>query len=104
MMDDDPRRRSSRDTRPALTVALVKPGRGACWNHAMNSFSAMLYTRFVIGDETLSSTIPFNFSHWAIFSTAIKSCISGPFFRPVVGHYRPPGHYLDKQRASRRNV
>ena len=32
MMDDDPRRRSSSDTRQALTVALVKPGRGACWN------------------------------------------------------------------------
>jgi hypothetical protein len=28
MMDDDPSRRSSRDTRHALTVALVKPGRG----------------------------------------------------------------------------
>jgi hypothetical protein len=39
-------------------VALVKPGRSACWNHATNSFSAMLYTRFVIGEETLSSTIP----------------------------------------------
>src|SRR5580658_5250734 len=44
MMEDDPRRRSSSDTRHALTVALVKPGRGACWNHAINSFSAMLYT------------------------------------------------------------
>jgi hypothetical protein len=56
MTDDDPRRRSSSDTRHALTVALVKPGRGSCWNHAMNSFKAMLYTRFVIGEETLSST------------------------------------------------
>jgi hypothetical protein len=37
------------------------------WNHAMNSFRAMLYTRFVIGEETLSSTSVFNFSHWAIF-------------------------------------
>jgi hypothetical protein len=34
MMDDDPRPRSSRDTRHALTVALVKPGHGAFWNHA----------------------------------------------------------------------
>ena len=40
----------------------------------------MLYTRFVIGDETLSSTIAFNFSH-SIFSTAIKSFILGPFNR-----------------------
>lgn len=37
MMEDDTRRRSS-DTRQALTVALVKPDRGACWNHATNSF------------------------------------------------------------------
>ena len=29
MMDDDPRCRSSNDNRHALTVALVKPGRGA---------------------------------------------------------------------------
>src|SRR6266852_5746621 len=50
----------------------------------------MLYTRFVIGDETLSSTSAFNFCHCAIFSTAIKSFILGP----VVGHYRPSGHYL----------
>jgi hypothetical protein len=28
MMEDDPSRRSSNDTRQALTVALVKPGRG----------------------------------------------------------------------------
>src|SRR5579862_8984101 len=79
MIDDEPRPRSSRDTRHALTVALVKPGRGACWNHARNSSSAMLYTRFVIGEETLSSTSAFSFSHPAIFSTAIKSFILGPF-------------------------
>jgi len=30
MIDDEPSLRSSRDTRQALTVALVKPGRGAC--------------------------------------------------------------------------
>jgi hypothetical protein len=32
MMDDEPRPRASSDTRQVLTVALVKPGRGACWN------------------------------------------------------------------------
>src|SRR5580658_7861032 len=90
MMDDDPSLRSSSDTRQALTVALVKPGRGACWNHAINSFSAMLYTRFVIGEETLSSTSAFNFSHSAIFSSTTKSFI----FSPFKGHYRPPEHYL----------
>jgi hypothetical protein len=79
MMEDDPRRRSSSDTRQALTVTFVKPGRGACWNHAINSFSAMLYTRFVIGEETLSSTSIFNFSHWPIFSIATKSFIFSPF-------------------------
>src|SRR5712691_8744403 len=42
MMEDEPRLRASRDTRQALTVALVKPGRGACWNQARNSLSAML--------------------------------------------------------------
>ena len=30
MIDDDPNARSSSVTRHALTVALVKPGRGAC--------------------------------------------------------------------------
>ena len=50
MTVDDPRRRSSRDTRHALTVALVKAGRGACWNHPINLSSAVLWTRFVIGD------------------------------------------------------
>src|SRR5580704_11282927 len=79
MIDDDPSPRSSSDTRQALTVALVKPGRGACWNHARNSSSAMLYTRLVIGEETLSSTIVFSFSHPTIFCTAIKSFILGPF-------------------------
>lgn len=67
MMEDEPRPRASRDTRHALTVALVKPGRGACCSQAMNSSSAVLYTRFVIGDETLSSTSCFNFCQQAIF-------------------------------------
>ena len=50
----------------------------------MNSFRAMLFTRFVIGEETLSRTSAFCFSHWAIFSNAINSFFLGP----VVGHYR----------------
>ena len=60
MIDDEPRPRASSDTRQALTVALVKPGRGSCRYHAMNSSSAMLYTRRVIGEETLSSTSAFS--------------------------------------------
>ena len=79
MIEDEPRRRSSSDTLHALTVALVKPNRDACWNQEKNSSRAMLYTRFVIGEETLSSTSVFNFCHWAIFSTTIKSLIEGPF-------------------------
>ena len=62
MIDDEPSPRASSDTRHALTVAFVKPGRGACWNQARNSSSAMLYTRFVIGEETLSCTSAFSFS------------------------------------------
>jgi hypothetical protein len=79
MMEDDPSRRSSSDTRQALTVALVNPGRGACWNYVINSFRAMLYTRFVIGEDTLSSTSIFSFSHWAIFSITTKSFIFSLF-------------------------
>src|SRR6266481_2546120 len=52
MIDEEPRPRASSDTRQALTVALVKPGRGASRNQAINSSSAMLYTRRVIGEET----------------------------------------------------
>jgi hypothetical protein len=37
MIDDEPRRRSSNDTLQALTVALMKPGRGACWNQARSA-------------------------------------------------------------------
>jgi hypothetical protein len=66
MIDEDPRPRASSDIRHALTVALVKPGRGAPWNHARNSSSAMLYSRFVTGEDTLSSTSVFSFSHPAI--------------------------------------
>ena len=57
MIDDEPRPRASSDTRHALTVALLKPGRGSSLNHAMNSSRAMLYTRRVIGEETLSSSL-----------------------------------------------
>ena len=70
MIDEDPSPRSSSDTRHACTVALLKPGRGACWNHSINSFSAILYTRFVIGEETLSRTSAFTFSPAQSFLTS----------------------------------
>jgi len=40
-----------------------------------NSSSAMLYTRFMIGDETESNTIAFNLSPFAGVSTTVKSFI-----------------------------
>ena len=42
MIDDEPSLRASSDARQALTVALLKPGRGTSWYQAMNSFKAML--------------------------------------------------------------
>jgi hypothetical protein len=75
MIEDDPSLRSSRDTRQALTVALVKPGRGSWAYQAKNSSRAMLYTRLVIGDETLSRTRAFIRRHSVPFSTTVKSFI-----------------------------
>src|ERR1035441_2104852 len=73
LMETDPRPRASRATRQALTVALVKPARGSCANQAKNSSSPRLYTRFVIGDETLSRTRAFNLRQSdALFATAIS--------------------------------
>src|SRR5689334_8623941 len=34
--DDEPSLRASSDAGHALTVALVKPGRGSCWNQIMS--------------------------------------------------------------------
>src|SRR5882672_3712888 len=53
MIDEEPKPRASSDTRQVLTVAFVKPGRGSCRYQAINSSSVMLYTRRVIGEETL---------------------------------------------------
>src|SRR5215470_16576150 len=78
IIDEEPSFRASSDARQALTVALVKPGRGSCWNHARNSSRAMLYTRFVIGEETLSRTSVFNFSQPAIRCFTTNSVILGP--------------------------
>src|SRR6185436_12179603 len=88
MIDDDPRPRLSRDARHALTVALLNPGRGASRNQSRNSFSAMLYTRRVIGEETLSRTNFLRKFHSAAFSAKTKWFILGPF----IGHYRQLCH------------
>src|SRR5882672_12144634 len=82
MIEDEPSRRASSDARHALTVALLKPGRGACAYQFMNSFRAMLYTRRVIGDETLSRTSVLSLYQSAAFAAKTKSFILGPF----IGH------------------
>jgi hypothetical protein len=59
---------------------LVKPGRGACRYHSMNSSSAILYTRRVIGEETLSRTSALTFdlgSH----HTLLHCCCAWPYKR-----------------------
>src|ERR1035441_4434616 len=75
MIDDDPSPRSSRDTRHAFTISLAKPGRGSSRYQSKNSCRAMLYTRFVIGDETESSTRLFIRRHSFVFSTTVNSFI-----------------------------
>ena len=73
MIDDDPCPRSSKVTRHALTVALVKPGRGSRAYQEKNSLSAMLYTRFVIGELTESSTRAFKRCHSAALPITANS-------------------------------
>jgi hypothetical protein len=49
MMEDEPRRRSSSGTRHALTVALVKPGRGSCWNQGHELVQSHVVDAFYYG-------------------------------------------------------
>jgi hypothetical protein len=58
-----------------LQVILAKPVRDDCRNQVRNSSIAMLYTRRVIGEETLSSTSAFNRCHSADFSTVLREFI-----------------------------
>src|ERR1017187_2062517 len=82
LMETDPRPRASRATRQALTVALVKPGRGSWPYQAKNSSSPRLYTRLVIGEETLSRTRVFNLRQSAaLFANAISF-----IWVPLLGH------------------
>src|SRR5208283_3904935 len=76
LMLTDPKPRASRATRQALTVALVKPGRGSSSYQAKNSSSPRLYTLRVIGEETLSSTRAFSLRQFAALSTTAMSFIS----------------------------
>ena len=89
MIEEDPSPRSSRVTRQADTVALVKPGRGSWAYQAKNSSRAMLYTRFVIGDETESSTRLFIRRHSVALSTTVNSVILNPLItRPAAVRIR----------------
>jgi hypothetical protein len=67
-------------------VALVKPGRGACWNQARNSFKAMLYTRFVIGEETLSSTSVFSSPTLRAFQLQLNQSFVSLLLGIIVSH------------------
>ena len=50
-------------------------GRGSWLNQAKNSSSPRLYTRRVIGEETLLSTRRFSLCQWATCGTTINSVI-----------------------------
>ena len=69
MIDVEPGPQLSSETPKALTVALLKPVRDSRLYHSKNSSSAMLYTRRVIGEETLSNTSPLSFCHSAVLFT-----------------------------------
>jgi hypothetical protein len=75
LIETDPSLRPSSTTRHALTVAFVNPVRGSSVYQAMNSSSPKLYTRRVIGEETLSSTSDFNLRHSAPLSATTSSVI-----------------------------
>ena len=76
LIEIGPSPRASSATRQAVTVAFVNPaGRGSSVNQAMNSSSPRLYTRRVIGDETLSSTSAFNLRHSEALSATTSSFI-----------------------------
>ena len=58
MIDEEPRRRASIVADQALTLALLNRWTWLLVYQARNSFKAMLETRRVVGEETLSSTVP----------------------------------------------
>src|ERR1017187_4492815 len=86
MMDEDPSPRSSSETRHAFTVALVKPGRCSSRYQSKNSFRPMLYTLFVMGDLTESSTRPFIRRHSFALSTTVNSFILNPLMGNIGSH------------------
>ena len=79
VIDTELRPRASRATRQALTVALVRPARGSCEYQAKNSSSPRLYTRLVIGEETLSRTSAFSLCQSDALDATTSSFILSPF-------------------------
>src|ERR1700722_6957653 len=80
LIEIGPSLRASRATRQAVTVAFVNPaGRGASAYQAINSSNPRLYTRRVIGDDTLSSTSAFNLRHSEALSATTKAFIVKSF-------------------------
>jgi hypothetical protein len=80
LIEIGPSLRASRTTRHAVTVAFVNPaGRSSFVNQAMNSSNPRLYTRRVIGDDTLSSTSAFNRRHSKALSATTKAFIIKSF-------------------------
>ena len=76
LIEIGPSQRASSATRQAVTVAFVNPaGRASSMNQAMNSSSPRLYTRRVIGDDTLSSTSAFNLRHSVARSATTSSFV-----------------------------
>jgi hypothetical protein len=65
LMETAPKPRASSTTRQAATVALVKPACGSRPYQLKNSSRPRLYTRRVIGEETLSRTRDFSRCHSA---------------------------------------
>ena len=83
LIEEEPNPLLSSDDLQAFTVDFVNPHRFSLSYHSMNSSSARLYTRRVIGDETASSTRRFNRRHSDSFSTMVSSVI-----HPHNWHYR----------------
>src|ERR1039457_2252783 len=86
MMDEYPSPRSAGETRHAFAVALVKPGRCSSRYQSKNSFRPMLYTLFVMGDLTESSTRPFIRRHSFALSTTVNSFILNPLMGNIGSH------------------
>jgi hypothetical protein len=80
MIDDEPRPRGRASARPrSARGGIARSPRGAWLNQSRNSFSAMLFTRRVIGEDTLSRTRVLSLYQSAGCVAKTKSFILTPF-------------------------